>query len=244
MRPSGPEITPELYAKWQASGQDLFKIGPDGDLRVATGHKRPPYHSTSLSTLAASDGQHWGSSASAPAAVDDLTQRRERTEPPPPAESWSGTANAEPPVVRLWVGRALTQGGIPVVLTKRAAEPGDEAQFVLSGQDLFQDLGSVHTSVVPLEHVDPTDGLPLMARQAHVLLLDGSPVLVTPGVIPDGSPIMFPGEAKVNYGHVRTGPKERRTFRIEKPAVAAGPGRGGLPRPGRDRFPGNGGNGR
>ena len=40
-------------------------------------------------------------------------ERRARTEPPPLAESWSGTANAEPPAVRLWVGRALTQGRDP-----------------------------------------------------------------------------------------------------------------------------------
>ena len=76
---------------------------------------------------------------------------------PPPAEIWTDVADAElppvaepltaasadtePPDVRVWVGRALTQGGTPVVLTKRAAEPGDEAQFNLSGQDLYQDLG-------------------------------------------------------------------------------------------------------
>ena len=144
-------------------------------------------------------------------------ERRARTEPPPLAESWSGTANAEPPAVRLWVGRALTQGGIPVVLTERAAEPGDEVQFVLSGQDLYQDLGGVYTSVVPLQDVKPAGARLLTAQAAEVLLLDKSPVLVAPGVIPVGAPVKFPTGEKVNYGHVQGGPKDRRTFLIEKP---------------------------
>ena len=242
MKPSGPEITPKLYAQWQASGDYLFKIGSEGDLLVATGRKRDPYHAMTFSTLAASDGQRFSESdletrlegrdsvkdgvpvqviervpvdnatrwvhlsadmipdrslpdsdrrkidemieilqrnmsADDPDYIDPATvkamsnaqrlkvakafmERRQQTAPPPPAETWSGTATAEPPAVRLWVGRALTQGAIPVVLTVRAAEPGDEAQFVLSGQDLFQDLGGVYTSVVPLGDVTPTDRLP------------------------------------------------------------------------------------
>ena len=149
--------------------------------------------------------------------AQEFMERRARTEPPPLAESWSGTANAEPPAVRLWVGRALTQGGIPVVLTERAAEPGGEVQFVLSGQDLYQDLGGVYTSVVPLQDVKPAGARLLTAQDAEVLLLDKSPVLVAPGVIPVGAPIKFPTGEKVNYGHVQGGPKDRRTFRIEKP---------------------------
>ena len=137
--------------------------------------------------------------------------------PPPLAESWSGTANAEPPAVRLWVGRALTQGEIPVVLTERAAEPGDEVQFVLSGQDLYQDLGGVYTSVVPLQDVKPADARLLTAQAAEVLLLDKSPVLVAPGVIPVGAPVRFEAVGRTNYGHVQGGPKDRRTFRIENP---------------------------
>ena len=299
MKPSGPEITPKLYAQWQASGDYLFKIGSEGDLLVATGRKRDPYHAMTFSTLAASDGQRFSESdletrlegrdsvkdgvpvqviervpvdnatrwvhlsadmipdrslpdsdrrkidemieilqrnmsADDPDYIDPATvkamsnaqrlkvakafmERRQQTAPPPPAETWSGTATAEPPAVRLWVGRALTQGAIPVVLTVRAAEPGDEAQFVLSGQDLFQDLGGVYTSVVPLGDVTPTDRLPLGAKRAELLLLDKSPVLVTPGVIPDGSPVKFPTGERVNYGHVQGGPGDRRTFRIEKP---------------------------
>ena len=299
MKPSGPEITPKLYANWQASGEALFRIGADGDLLVATGRKRDPYHSTTFSTLASSDGQRFSESdletrlegrdsvkdgvpvqviervpvdnatrwvhlsadmipdrslpdsdrrkidemieilqrnmsADDPDYIDPATvkamsnaqrlkvakafmERRQQTAPPPPAETWSGTATAEPPAVRLWVGRALTQGAIPVVLTVRAAEPGDEARFVLSGQDLFQDLGGVYTSVVPLQDVQPTDARPLTAQDAEVLLLDKSPVLVTPGVIPVGSPVKFPTGERINYGHVQGGPGDRRTFRIEKP---------------------------
>ena len=139
-------------------------------------------------------------------------------EPPPVAEPLTAeSADTEPPEVQIWVGRALTQGGTPVVLTQRAAEPGDEAQFALSGQDLYQELGDVYTSVVPLQDVSPTDARPLMARDADVLLLDGAPVLVTPGVIPVGSPVKFPTGLRINYGHVQGGPKEKRTFRIEKP---------------------------
>ena len=123
--------------------------------------------------------------------AQEFMERRARTEPPPLAESWSGTANAEPPAVRLWVGRALTQGEIPVVLTERAAEPGDEVQFVLSGQDLYQDLGGVYTSVVPLQDVKPAGARLLTAQAAEVLLLDKSPVLVAPGVIPVGAPVRF-----------------------------------------------------
>ena len=144
-------------------------------------------------------------------------ERQERAEPPPLAESRSGTANAEPPAVRLWVGRALTQGEIPAVLTVRAAEPGDEVQFVLSGQDLYQDLGGVYTSVVPLQDVKPADARLLTAHDAEVLLLDKSPVLVAPGVIPVGAPVRFEAVGRTNYGHVRGGPNDRRTFRIEKP---------------------------
>ena len=139
-------------------------------------------------------------------------------EPPPVADPLTAeSADTEPPEVQIWVGRALTQGGTPVVLTQRAAEPGDEAQFALSGQDLYQDLGDVYTSVVPLQDVNPTDARPLMARDADVLLLDGSPVVVTPGVVPLGSPVKFPIGERVNYGHVQGGPKDKRTFRIEKP---------------------------
>ena len=211
MKPSGPEITPKLYAKWQASGEALFRIGADGDLLVATGRKRDPYHSTTFSTLAASDGQRFSETASAP---------------PPPAETWSGNRDRRTAgQCGLWVGAeagrpALTQGvegAIPVVLTVRAAEPGDEARFVLSGQDLFQDLGGVYTSVVPLQDVQPTDARPLTSQDAEVLLLDKSPVLVTPGVIPVGSPVKFPTGERINYGHVQGGPGDRRTFRIEKP---------------------------
>ena len=136
---------------------------------------------------------------------------------PPVAETWTGTSSAEPPAVRLWVGRALTQGGIPVVLTVREAEPGDEAQFVLSGQDLYQDLGDVHASVVPLGDLTPIDGLPLGAKRGDMVLLDKSPVLVTPGVIPDGALVLFPGTEKVHYARVEGGPRQKRTFRIEKP---------------------------
>ena len=137
---------------------------------------------------------------------------------PPVAEPLTAaSADTEPPDVQVWVARALTQGGDPVVLTVRAAEPGDEAQFNLSGQDLYQDLGDVYTSVVPLDDVNPTDGRPLMARDAEVVLLDKSPVLVAPGVIPVGSPVKFPTGEKVKYGHVQGGPKDKRTFRIEKP---------------------------
>ena len=76
---------------------------------------------------------------------------------PPVAEPLAAaSADTEPPDIRVWVGRALTQGGIPVVLTQTAAEPGDEAQFNLSGQDLYQDLEDVYTSVVPLDAVNPT----------------------------------------------------------------------------------------
>ena len=140
------------------------------------------------------------------------------SEPPPPvAEPQATVSDDAPPDVRVWIGRALTQGGTPVVLTQRTAEPGDEAQFVLSGQDLYQDLGDVYTSVMPLGDVNPTDGRPLMARDADVLLLDGSPVLVASGVIPDGSPVKFPAGERVKYGHYQGGPKGRRTFRIEKP---------------------------
>ena len=299
MTPSGPEITPQLYAQWQASGDYLFRIGSEGDLLVATGRKRDPYHAMTFSTLAASDGQRFSErdletvstgrdlvkdgvevqvlervpvanatrwvhlsadmihdrslpdsdrrkiddmikilqrnmSADDPDYIDPATvkamsnaqrlkvaqafmERQERAAPPPLAESWSGTANAEPPAVRLWVGRALTQGGIPVVLTERAAEPGGEVQFVLSGQDLYQDLGGVYTSVVPLQDVKPAGARLLTAQDAEVLLLDKSPVLVAPGVIPVGSPVKFPTGEKVKYGHVQGGPKDRRTFRIEKP---------------------------
>ena len=137
---------------------------------------------------------------------------------PPVAEPLAAaSADTEPPDIRVWVGRALTQGGIPVVLTQTAAEPGDEAQFNLSGQDLYQDLEDVYTSVVPLDDVNPTDGRPLMARDAEVVLLDKAPVLVAPGVIPVGSPVKFPTGEKVKYGHVQGGPKDKRTFRIEKP---------------------------
>ena len=139
-------------------------------------------------------------------------------QPPPIAEPLTAaSADTEPPDVRVWVARGLTQGGIPVVLTQTAAEPGDEAQFNLSGQDLYQDLGDVYTSVVPLDDVNPTDGRPRMARDAEVVLLDKSPVLVAPGVIPVGSPVKFPTGERVNYGHVQGGPKDKRTFRIEKP---------------------------
>ena len=299
MTSSGPEITPQLYAKWQASGDLLFRIGSEGDLLVATGRKRDPYHAATFSTLVASDGQRFSErdletvltgrdlvkdgvevqvaervpvgnatrwvhlsadmipdrslpdsdrrkidemikilqrnmSADDPDYIDpaivkamsnaerlkvaqEFMERRARNEPPPLAESWSGTANAEPPAVRLWVGRALTQGGIPAVLTERAADPGDEVQFVLSGQDLYQDLGGVYTSVVPLQDVIPADARLLTAQDAEVLLLDKSPVLVAPGVIPVGAPVKFPIGEKVNYGHVQGGPKDRRTFRIEKP---------------------------
>ena len=100
-------------------------------------------------------------------------------------------------------------------------------------------LGDVYTSVVPLDHVSPTDARPASAHDAEVLLLDKSPVLVTPGVIAVGAPVKFPTGERVNYGHVRGGPNERRTFRIANPAATAGPGRGGSRRLGRDRFPGN-----
>ena len=137
---------------------------------------------------------------------------------PPVAEPLAAaSADTEPPDIRVWVGRALTQGGIPVVLTVRAAEPGDEAHFSLSGQELHQDLEDVYTSVVPLDDVNPTRGRPVMARDAEVVLLDKSPVLVAPGVIPVGSPVKFPTGEKVKYGHVQGGPKDKRTFRIEKP---------------------------
>ena len=143
----------------------------------------------------------------------------ERSEPPPPVaeELTVKTADGVPPEVQLWTGRPLKQGDVPVVLTERAAEPGDEVQYELSGQGLYQDLGDVYTSVVPLQDVTPTDARPLMARDADVLLLDKSPVLVTPGVIPLGSPVKFPTGDRVNYGHVQGGPGDRRTFRIEKP---------------------------
>ena len=336
-RMGGQTVTPALMAQWDADGQDLLRIGTEGDLLMATG-RSGRYLSESLSALVASDGQPynsdggmvqvrryeadpekfrvqykvatpavnralksfrvaktreqfgaaidaaggviredtdahrqaagqeiyggrrvivqldpenpgsiinaiwWGDNEPVEATrlwagskgprhyVEDVSDdgkfagwhkpaNRTATDsaPPPLAESWSGTANAEPPAVRLWVGRALTQGGIPVVLTERAADPGDEVQFVLSGQDLYQDLGGVYTSVVPLDAVNPTRDRPLMARDAEVLLLDKSPVLVAPGVIPVGAPVKFPTGEKVNYGHVQGGPKDRRTFRIEKP---------------------------
>ena len=336
-RMGGQTVTPALMAQWDAEGQDLLRIGPEGDLLMAT-RRSGRYVSESLSALVASDGQPynadggmvqvrqyeadpeeftvqykaatpavnralktlrgaktreqfgaaidaaggvirqdtdahrqaagqeiyggrrvfvqldpdnpgsiinavwWGDNEPVEATrlwagsrgphqyVEDVSVDGEfagwlkpanRTatdsEPPPLAESWSGTANAEPPAVRLWVGRALTQGGIPVVLTERAAEPGDEVQFVLSGQDLYQDLGGVYTSVVLLQDVKPADARLLTAQDAEVLLLDKSPVLVAPGVIPVGAPVKFPTGEKVNYGHVQGGPKDRRTFRIEKP---------------------------
>lgn len=161
--------------------------------------------------------------ARTPAPPEDVPEPSETltgpsTEPPPPVvEPLTTVIDDEPPEIRLWIGRALTQGATPVVLTQRAAEPGDEAQFSLSGQDLYQDLGDVYTSVVPLNLVTPTDNKPLMARNSDVVLLDKSPVLVAPGVIPAGAPMMFPTGERVNYGYVQGGPQERRTFRIEKP---------------------------
>ena len=336
-RMGGPTVTPALMAQWDAEGQDLLRIGPEGDLMMATG-RRGRYVSESLSALVASDGQPyntdggmvqvrqyeadpeefmgqykvatpavnralktlrvaktreqfgaaidaaggvirqdtdahrqaagqeiyggrrvfvqldpdnpgsiinavwWGDNEPVEATrlwtgsrgphqyVEDVSvegafagwhkpanRMAMDSAPPPLAESRSGTANVEPPAVRLWVGRALTQGEIPAVLTERAAEPGDEVQFVLSGQDLYQDLGGVYTSVVPLQDVKPADARLLTAQDAEVLLLDKSPVLVAPGVIPVGAPVKFPTGEKINYGHVRGGPNDRRTFRIEKP---------------------------
>ena len=336
-RMGGPTVTPALMAQWDAVGQDLLRIGPEGDLMMATGGSGR-YVSQSLSALVASDGQTynadggmgqvrhykadpeefrgqykvatpavnralktlrvaktreqfgaaidaaggvirhdtdadrqaagqeiyggrrvfvqldpdnpgsiinaiwWGDNDPVEATrlwagrsgphqyVEDVSgdgvfagwhepANRTATDsaPPPLAESWSGTANVEPPAVRLWVGRALTQGEIPAVLTVRAAEPGDEVQFVLSGQDLYQDLGGVYTSVVPLQDVKPADARLLTAQAAEVLLLDKSPVLVAPGVIPVGAPVRFEAVGRTNYGHVQGGPKDRRTFRIENP---------------------------
>ena len=334
----GPTVTPALAAQWDAEGQDLLKIGPEGDLFMATG-RSGKYVSEAFSALVASDGQPYNADggmvqvrqyeadpeefrgqykAATPAvnralkafraaetregfgaAIDaasglvrhDTDAARQATgqeifggrrvfvqldpdnpgsiinavwwgdnepveatrlwagssgphqyvedvsgdgvfagwhkpanrtatdsEPPPPAETWSGTATAEPPAVRLWVGRALTQGAIPVVLTVRAAEPGDEAQFVLSGQDLFQDLGGVYTSVVPLQDVQPTDS-PSPDRPGRRGGAAGQVAGTgdAPGVIPVGSPVKFPTGERVNYGHVQGGPKDKRTFRIEKP---------------------------
>ena len=53
MKPSGPEITPKLYANWKASGQDLFKIGPDG--RPAGGDR-----AASETPITRCDVQHTG----------------------------------------------------------------------------------------------------------------------------------------------------------------------------------------
>ena len=138
-------------------------------------------------------------------------------EPPPVVESVMADGVDDPPEVQLWPGRPLTQGQVPVVLTQREAEPGDEVQYELSGQGLYQDLGGVYTSVVPLGDVNPTDSRPMLARNAEVLLLDKAPVLVSPGVVPVGSPVQFAVEGRTNYGHVQDGPSGRRTFKIEKP---------------------------
>ena len=332
----GQTVTPELMARWDAEGQDLLKIGAEGDLLMASG-RRGQYVSEAFSVLVASDGQRydtdsgmvhvrqydadpevfkvqyktatpavnralkslraaqtreqfdaaidevasvvrydsdaerraegqetyggrrvylqldpdnpgsiinavwWGDKEPVEAArmwggrsgpyqyVEDVSgdggfagwhkpANQTATDPVPPVtKTWTGTANAEPPEVRFWVGRALTQGGIPVVLIDRAAEPGDEAQFVLSGQDLFQDLGDVYTSVIQLQDVNPTDARLLTAQDADVLLLDKSPVLVVEGVVAVGAPVKFATRERINYGHVRGGPNDRRTFRIEKP---------------------------
>ena len=140
-------------------------------------------------------------------------------EPPAVAETLTGVSSEEPPpVVQLWTGRALTQGAVPVVLTERAAEPGDEVTFVLSGQDLYQDLGEVYTSVVPLDEVNRQQGNPpASARDADLLLLDKADVLVVPGKVVADDPVRFDVRDRTYWGEVRGGPGERRTFKVEKP---------------------------
>ncbi len=138
-------------------------------------------------------------------------------EPPPVVESIMADGVEDPPELQLWPGRPLTQGQVPVVLTQREAEPGDEVQFELSGQDLYDDLGGVYTSVVPLGDVNPTDSRPELARDAEVLLLDKNPVLVSPGFVPIGAPVRFEDGPRTNYGHVQDSPSSRRTFKINKP---------------------------
>ena len=156
--------------------------------------------------------------ATEPPPVASTYRGESADEPPPASEPMTVVDDAPAPPVRLWSGRALKQGEVPVVLTERAAEPGDEAEFALSGQDLYQDLGDVYTSVVPLTEVDRQKGIPpASARDADLLLLDKADVLVVPGTVAADAPVQFDVRDKTYWGEVRGGPGERRTFKVEKP---------------------------
>ena len=61
-RMGGQTVTPALMAQWDAAGQDLLKIGPEGDLAMATG-RSGKYVSESFSALVASDGQAYDTEA-------------------------------------------------------------------------------------------------------------------------------------------------------------------------------------
>ena len=62
-RMGGPTITSNLMGQWEQAGQALLKVGPEGDLMMATGRKRDPYVSHTFSTPVASDGELYDTDA-------------------------------------------------------------------------------------------------------------------------------------------------------------------------------------